>query len=68
MNDTMRFPGSASVYDLVRARPGVRNGLHSVGVTSDYFDYRIDDAARAVGISIERIAEIAERQPAVLRS
>ena len=67
MNEPGKFPGSASVYELVRIRPGVRTGLNSVGVTSDYFDYRIDDAARALGVPIERIAELAEHEPQPLR-
>lgn len=62
MNDLTRLPGNASVYELVRTRPGVRPGLSSIGLTSHYYDYRIDDAARAVGVPIERIAEIADRR------
>ncbi|MEO9254057.1 MAG: hypothetical protein ABI305_00835 [Tepidiformaceae bacterium] len=67
MNDSTRLPGNASVYELVRARPAARTDLNSVGLTSDYLEFRIDDAARAVGVPIERIAEIADRQPHAAR-
>jgi hypothetical protein len=67
MNDSIRFPGNASVYELIRTRPGARERLSAVGVTSDYFDYRIGDAARAVGVTVERIAEIVEREPVASR-
>ena len=63
MNGHMRFPGNASVYELIRTRPGARERLNAVGVTSEYFDYRIGDAARAVGVPVERIAEIVECEP-----
>ena len=62
-----RFPGNASVYELIRTRPGARERLNAVGVTSDYIDYRIGDAARAVGVPVERIAEIVRREPATSR-
>ena len=39
--------------------------LHSVGVTREYFSFRIEDAARAVGVPVERLAEIADAQPVV---
>ncbi|MEP7216375.1 MAG: hypothetical protein ABI782_08980 [Anaerolineaceae bacterium] len=63
MTTTVKFPGTASVYELVRTRPGALERLQSVGVTREYFSFRIDDAARAIGVPMERLAEIAERQP-----
>ncbi len=59
MSNATLFPGNASVYELIRTRPGVAARLNAVGVTSDYFDYKIGDAARAVGVPVERIAELA---------
>lgn len=38
--------------------------LQSVGVTREHFSFRIEDAARAVGVPVERLAEIAAQQPA----
>ena len=67
MNGPVRFPGNASVYELIRTRPGVRERLNAVGVTSDYIVFRIGDAARAVGVPVERIVEIVERAPATSR-
>lgn len=63
MSATAKFPGTASVYELVRTRPGALERLQSVGVTREYFSFRIEDAARAVGVPVERLAEIAEQQP-----
>jgi hypothetical protein len=63
MNEAGKFLESASVYELVRIRPAARIRLSSVGVTNDYLDYRIDEAARALGVPIERITELAQPQP-----
>lgn len=41
--------------------------LQSVGVTTEYFSFRIEDAARAVGLPVERLAEIAHEQPVAAR-
>ena len=38
--------------------------LKSVGVTREHFSFRIEDAARAVGVPVERLAEIAAQHPA----
>ena len=67
MSATVKFPGTASVYELVRTRPGAMERLQSVGVTQEYFSFRIEDAARAVGVPVERLAEIAEQQPVSAR-
>ena len=65
MSATVKIPGTASVYELVRTRPGAMERLQSVGVTREYFSFRIEDAARAVGVPVERLAEIADAQPVV---
>lgn len=64
MSSSATYPGSASVYELLRTRPGARERLSAIGVTGDYLDYRIGDAARALGMPVERIIEAAERTPA----
>ncbi|MEO6045811.1 MAG: hypothetical protein ABIQ47_18075 [Tepidiformaceae bacterium] len=63
MSTTVKFPETASVYELVRTRPGAMERLQSVGVTREYFSFRIEDAARAVGVPVERLAEIADELP-----
>ena len=67
MSDSVQFPGNASVYELIRTRPGALARLNAAGVTSDYFDYRIGDAARAVGLPLERIVELVEPEAATSR-
>jgi hypothetical protein len=62
MNATTRYPGSASVYELVRTRPGAIARLSKVGVTRDLYDHRIGDAARAVGVPVERLRELVEEE------
>jgi hypothetical protein len=64
MNATTRYPGSASVYELVRTRPGAVARLSKVGVTRDLYDLRIGEAARAVGVPVERLRELVEQEPA----
>lgn len=56
-NTATRIPVNASVYEVVRTHPEARASLHAAGVTSDYLDYEIRDAARAVGMPIERLTE-----------
>ncbi|MEO6398680.1 MAG: hypothetical protein ABIP13_09460 [Tepidiformaceae bacterium] len=63
MAATVKFPETATVYELLRTRPGAMERLQSVGVTREHFSFRIDDAARAVGLPVERLAAIAEEQP-----
>lgn len=62
MNATTRYPWSASVYELVRTRPGAIARLRKVGVTRDLYDHRIGDAARAVGVPVERLRELVEQE------
>jgi hypothetical protein len=37
--------------------------LQSVGLTRDYLDYRIDDAAKALGMPVERLTALLDREP-----
>lgn len=62
MNATTRYPGSASVYELVRTRPGAVARLSEVGVTRELYDHRIGEAARAVGVPVERLRELVEQE------
>ena len=60
-----RFPQNASLYEAVRTHPAAKDRLSAVGLTKDYYDYRIEDAARAVGVPVEELSAIlAEPEPA----
>ena len=67
MQPATRIPGNASVYELIRTRPEARERLNAAGITNDFLDYRIGDAARAVGVPLERILALAEPQGAATR-
>ncbi len=56
------YPDTASVYELVRLRPGLRDRLTAVGLTEQYYSYRINEAARAVGIPSDRIAALVKEE------
>ncbi len=59
MNATIRrLPGNASIYELVRTRPGAAARLQQLGLSRDDMDLRLGDAARRTGVSVERIAEV----------
>ena len=60
MTTSSRYLSSASIYELVRTHPDARERLTAAGVTPEYFDYRIRDAARALGMRVERLTEIVE--------
>ncbi len=64
MSTTANYPGTASVYELVRTRPGALERLESVGVTREFYSFKISDAARAIGLPVERLTEIVESPPA----
>ena len=55
---SQRFPLNATVYEAMRTRPGASARLSAVGLTRDYYDYRITDAARAMGLPVERLSDI----------
>ena len=63
MTATARYPATASVYEVVRMRPGAKARLETVGLTREHYSLRIRDAARALGVPVERITEIVEGQP-----
>lgn len=68
MGSSTTYPGSASVYELLRTKPGARERLNAIGVTGEFLDHRIGDAARALGMSVERIIEAVEREPAAVNA
>ncbi|MCL4243468.1 MAG: hypothetical protein KJ048_19120 [Dehalococcoidia bacterium] len=55
---TLRLPGNASIYELVRNRPGAAARLHKLGLSRDDMDLRLGEAARRAGVPVERIAEV----------
>ena len=65
---SQRFPLNATVYEAMRTRPGAAARLSAVGLTRDYYDYRIADAARAVGVPVERLSAIIAPEQPVERS
>ncbi len=58
MPTLVRYPSNASVYEALRARHGAIAQLQRAGLTRDYLEYRLDDAARVVGMPLERFTEI----------
>lgn len=63
MTATAKYPATASVYEVVRMKPGAKARLETVGVTREHYSFRIGDAARAVGVPVERLTEIIEAEP-----
>lgn len=59
MATATRFPENASVYELIRTRPGARARLSRAGLTREHLDYRLGDAAEALGVPVEHISELA---------
>lgn len=58
-----RFPATASVYEAVRTNPEAGPRLHGIGLTRDYYDYRLGDAARAMGIPEEQLTALIAGEP-----
>lgn len=58
-----RYPGSVSVYEALRTKPGAMARLTSLGLTREYLDYRLADAARELGVSVERLTELLQPEP-----
>ncbi|MGI8926648.1 MAG: hypothetical protein ACR2HN_08395 [Tepidiformaceae bacterium] len=58
MDAAPHYPQSASIYEVLRTRPGARERLTQAGLTPDLFDHRIGDAAAAVGLPVERLAQL----------
>ncbi len=66
MPETIRISRNVSLYEVVRTHPRVAARLSSAGIGRDYFDYRIVDAARAIGVPVARLTgllEIEREQP-----
>jgi hypothetical protein len=59
-----RFPLNATLYEAMRTHPGAQARLSAVGLTRDFYDYRIVDAARAVGVPLDRVSALLEPEPA----
>lgn len=55
---TRRLPGNASLYELVRTRPGAAARLSEIGLSRDDLDLRLGEAASRAGVPVERIAEV----------
>ena len=55
---TRRLPGNASLYELVRTRPGAASRLREIGLSRDDLDLRLGEAASRTGVPVERIAEV----------
>jgi hypothetical protein len=53
-----QIPLNASVYEAVRTHPQAASRFSKVGLTRDYYDYRLGDAARAVGLPVEELSAI----------
>ena len=64
MSATAKYPETASVYELIRMKPGAMARLESVGVTREHFSFRIRDAARDLGVPVERLTELVETDDA----
>ncbi|MEX0781424.1 MAG: hypothetical protein WD557_02160 [Dehalococcoidia bacterium] len=59
-----RFPLNASLYEAMRTHPGATARLSAVGLTREFYDYTIVDAARAVGVPLDRVSALLESEPA----
>ncbi len=55
---TPTLPRSTSVYEILRTHPAARARLAEMGVTAEFLDYRIGEAAHAVGIPLERLTAV----------
>lgn len=64
MSATAKYPETASVYELIRMKPGAMARLESVGVTREHFSFRIRDAARDLGVPVERLTELVQTDDA----
>jgi hypothetical protein len=44
----------------MRTHPGAQARLSAAGLTREFYDYRIVDAARAVGLPLDRVSALLE--------
>ena len=66
MTQTTRIPRTVSLYEIVRTHPEAAIRLSSAGIGREYFDHRIVDAARAMGMPLTRptgLLEFDEEEP-----
>lgn len=63
MGTTAQYPANASIYEIIRTRPGARARLLELGLTREHFDFPLGEAARALGIPVERLAEAVAADP-----
>lgn len=64
MNEVPRVSPSVSVYEALRTHPRSSARLASLGLTPDLYDHRIRDAARVLGVPVERLTiALTEEQP-----
>jgi len=61
MPDPIRYPGTVSVYEAVRTKPGARARLNQAGLTREYLDHGIGDAAHLLGVPVEYLMAMLER-------
>ncbi len=63
MATAVRYPSNASIYEALRGRPDALGRLHEVGLTREHLEYRLCDAARMLGVPVERLTETLLREP-----
>lgn len=62
MKSEVRYPANASIYEVLRNRPGGLLRLQEAGLSRDYLEYRIGDAARILGVPEQRLTEALLRE------
>ena len=60
MSASTPYPSSVSLYEAVRTRPSASAPLARLGLTRDYYDLRLGEAARAAGVPVSRLTKIIE--------
>ncbi len=60
MPETIRISRNVSLYEVVRTHPGVAARLSLAGIGRDYLDYRVIDAAQAIGVPVARLTGLLE--------
>jgi len=49
-------PPTVSVFEALRVYPRASARVATLGITPDLYDLRVAEAARAVGVPVERLA------------
>ena len=60
MPETMRIPRTVSLYEVVRTHPEAANRLSSAGIGPEFLDHRLVDAAKEIGVPVDRLAGLLE--------